>query len=99
MLQKKYKFYLAFENSNCRHYITEKFFYNALQFNMIPIVMGAKRKDYENVAPYKSFIHVDDFENPLQLAEYLKKLDANDKLYNEYFQWKGTGEIIEMVDI
>lgn len=30
MLKKDYKFYLAFENANCRDYITEKFFRNAL---------------------------------------------------------------------
>ena len=30
MLTKTYKFYLAFENSNCRSYITEKFYDNAL---------------------------------------------------------------------
>ena len=64
---------------------------------MIPIVMGAKKEDYEHIAPYKSFIHVEDFEGPQQLAKYLNELDKNDKLYNEYFQWKGTGEIVVMV--
>ena len=32
MLKKDYKFYLAFENSNCRDYITEKLFVNALAY-------------------------------------------------------------------
>ena len=56
--------------------------------------MGASKEEYEAKAPYKSFIHVDDFDGPADLAEYLKKLDADDTLYNSYFQWKGTGEMI-----
>lgn len=30
MLNRDYKFYLSFENSNCEHYVTEKFFENGL---------------------------------------------------------------------
>ena len=30
LLDQHYKFYLAFENSNCKDYITEKFFVNGL---------------------------------------------------------------------
>ena len=57
--------------------------------------MGAKLSEYEAVAPWKSFIHVDDFAGPKQLAEYLRVLDQNATLYNEYFQWKNMGEIID----
>ncbi|ESN95993.1 hypothetical protein HELRODRAFT_86301 [Helobdella robusta] len=95
MLQKDYKFYLSFENSNCKDYITEKFFLNALGNNVLPIVMGARPSDYKRLAPPESFIHVDDFESPEHLAEYLHKLDKDDDLYNSYFRWKGTGEFID----
>jgi glycoprotein 3-alpha-L-fucosyltransferase len=48
--------------------------------------MGARLEDYERAAPYKSFIHVDQFAGPQQLAEYLHILDKDDAKYNEYFQ-------------
>ncbi|XP_037037284.1 glycoprotein 3-alpha-L-fucosyltransferase A-like [Bradysia coprophila] len=96
MLDKDYKFYLAFENSNCKEYITEKLFRNALQHNVLPIVMGAPPKDYEKYAPQRSYIHVDDFESPMKLAEYLHELNGNDDMYNAYFQWKGTGEFAKL---
>lgn len=63
--------------------------------NVLPVVMGGRREDYERMAPRRSYLHVDDYESPKQLAEYLKQLDANDDLYNEYFRWKGTGEFID----
>ncbi|XP_076065424.1 glycoprotein 3-alpha-L-fucosyltransferase A-like isoform X1 [Oratosquilla oratoria] len=94
MLNREYKFYLAFENSNCRDYISEKFFVNGLNHNILPIAMGAHPQDYRRASPEKSFIHVDDFESPKALADYLHILDQNDDLYNEYFRWKGTGEFV-----
>ncbi|XP_053615987.1 glycoprotein 3-alpha-L-fucosyltransferase A isoform X2 [Plodia interpunctella] len=94
MLNKDYKFYLAFENSNCRDYITEKFFVNGLQHNVIPIVMGARASEYAAAAPHNSYVHVDEFTGPEELAAYLRRLDENDTLYNSYFKWKGTGEFI-----
>ncbi|XP_067928054.1 glycoprotein 3-alpha-L-fucosyltransferase A-like isoform X2 [Watersipora subatra] len=92
LLSTTYKFYLAFENSNCRDYITEKFFVNGLKNDVIPIVMGAHPDDYKHAAPKNSYIHVDDFESPQKLAEYLRELDKDDDKYNEYFRWKGTGD-------
>ncbi|KAF5288959.1 hypothetical protein FQA39_LY03838 [Lamprigera yunnana] len=94
MLERDYKFYLAFENSNCRDYITEKFYINGLGRAVLPIVMGAWLEDYEQSAPERSYIHVDDFGNPKELAAYLHQLDKDDELYNSYFKWKGTGEFI-----
>lgn len=48
--------------------------------------MGAAPEDYERAAPPHSFIHVDNFASPKELAEYLHKLDQNDAMYNEYFR-------------
>lgn len=94
MLRREYKFYLAFENSNCADYITEKFWGNALHNDILPIVMGPSIQDYEAVAPPKSFIYVDSFDSPADLANYLHVLDQDDDLYNEYFAWKQMGDFI-----
>lgn len=75
-------------NSNTLHFCT------GLCHDVIPIVMGAPRETYEKYAPHRSYIHVEDFKSPKELAEYLHVLDRNDDLYNSYFKWRGTGEFI-----
>lgn len=80
------KFYLSFENSIYQDYITEKL-YNPLAVGTVPIVLGTLRENYEKLVLGDSFIHVDDFASPKELADYLLLLDSNDDLYLKYFQW------------
>ena len=37
---RRHKFYLAFKNSLCKDYITEKYWKNTLQNGLVPIVLG-----------------------------------------------------------
>ena len=87
---KEYKFFLAFENSNCRDYISEKIWVQAFDNEAVPVVMGGNREDYVKLVPPGSFIHTDDFESPRELAAYLKRLDKNEAAYMKYHEWRAT---------
>ncbi|VDM65127.1 unnamed protein product [Strongylus vulgaris] len=80
-----HRFYIAFENSNCNDYITEKFFYRVSQL-LVPVVF--KRRIYEDAGiPPHSFIAVDDYKSLKDLARYLDFLLKNDTEYLRYFEW------------
>ena len=79
-----YKFYLAFENSVCTDYVSEKLF-TPMQHEIIPIVLGGA--DY-SFFPKHSYINVDDFPSPKRLAAYLDYLSTNETAFGEYFQWR-----------
>ncbi|XP_063953255.1 3-galactosyl-N-acetylglucosaminide 4-alpha-L-fucosyltransferase FUT3-like [Lytechinus pictus] len=93
MLMSQYKFFLAFESSECREYITEPFWFTALKHQSVPIVYGPKKDSYLKLAPPLSFIHISDFESPQALANYLKSLDKNDGLYSRFFKWRHSGSL------
>nr|CAB3247561.1 alpha-(1,3)-fucosyltransferase 6 [Phallusia mammillata] len=93
---RQYKFYMAFENSiNCTDYVTEKFWFNALKNDAVPVVWGTPKRDLLRVAPPDSFIHVEDFSTPDLLAKYLNFLNRNQTEYRKYFRWREDESITD----
>ena len=82
-----YFFYLSFENTRCKDYISEKFYNVYYSSAAVPVVFGPPKKDYEAVAPPHSFLHISDFANAQALADYMHYLARNLTAYAEYFWW------------
>uniref|UniRef100_A0A0N4UDT0 Fucosyltransferase n=1 Tax=Dracunculus medinensis TaxID=318479 RepID=A0A0N4UDT0_DRAME len=88
----RYFFYIAFENSICKDYITEKLWNQGYQHDIVPLVL--RRKIVQNFVPPHSFIAVDDFKSAKHLADYLKYLMKNRTAYLEYFNWRRDYAVI-----
>ncbi len=90
MMENKYKFYIAFENSICDDYVTEKYF-RTLSYDVIPIVLGGA--DYNAVGPPGAFINALDYANAGELVEHMRRIDADDAKFAEHFWWRDFYEI------
>ncbi|XP_042884244.1 alpha-(1,3)-fucosyltransferase C-like [Penaeus japonicus] len=90
LLGNSYMFYLAFENSICEDYVTEKFF-KALTLDVVPVVLGGA--NYSAVAPPNSFVDTRDFASPALLGAHLLSIARNRSLYNSFFAWKSDYQI------
>lgn len=87
---RNYSFYLSFENSLCRDYVTEKF-YRPLLFDIVPVVMGGA--NYSTLAPPGSYVDALEFESPERLGEYLQEVARQPEWYGSYFLWKEHTEL------
>ncbi|KAK6733862.1 hypothetical protein RB195_017556 [Necator americanus] len=92
MLDDSYHFYIAFENSICDDYITEKLWNQGYRRDIIPIVL--KRSLVEQLVPPNSFIAADDFNTTKDLAAHLHYLMFNKSAYTEYFQWRREYKVV-----
>lgn len=83
---RNYKFVIAFENAISKDYVTEKFF-DPLIVGAVPIYLGAP--NISNFSPgINSFINVDNYRSPKELAEDLKLICRDEELYKSFFKWK-----------
>ena len=89
----KYYFYLAFENSQCEDYITEKS-WRALTWGMVPVVLGPSIQNYKRRLPPDSFIHIDNFTGPVQVVDHIHYLLKNKDAYYKYHAWRNKYDII-----
>jgi alpha-1,3-fucosyltransferase len=86
MLERRYFFYLSFENSLCVDYITEKF-WRLVDRDVIAVTLGAG--NYSAFVPPDTYLDVRDFRSPRHLAERMRKLMADGgQLYAEMLDRK-----------
>ncbi|KAH8289140.1 hypothetical protein KR054_000879 [Drosophila jambulina] len=85
MLDTDYLFYLAFENSLCDDYVTEKLF-DALRRNIVPVVFGGA--DYSRILPPHSYIDANRFETVSDLALHMNFVGGDVAEYASYFWWR-----------
>lgn len=55
--------------------------------------MGASKASYEKLLPPNSYLNVDDFAKPSDLAAYLLYLNSTGK-YLDFYEWKENYEIL-----
>lgn len=89
-LAEHHPFYLSFENSLCRDYVTEKYANVILNRRMIPVVFA---HDTHRYIPH-SFINAREFSSPEHLGSYLRYLVTNQTAFDRYFQWQNEYELI-----
>jgi hypothetical protein len=78
-----YKFTIAFENKELEGWTTEKM-YDPLAAHTVPIFWGDRRAiEYFNP---EAFINAYDFNSLSELADYVREVDADEKLYRKYLQ-------------
>jgi hypothetical protein len=87
VLANNFYFYLAFENSVCPDYITEKL-HTAINNYLIPIVMDDSV--YKPILPPHSYIAIDTFRTMNELVRHLLSLIADRAAYMKYHSWRLT---------
>ncbi|KAK3098626.1 hypothetical protein FSP39_021370 [Pinctada imbricata] len=85
LLNNTYRFYLSFENSLCRDYVTEKVLAKIGSI-VVPIVRGGGH--YSVYLPPNSYIDTSQFKSVSQLGAKLKSIEKSAALYESFHEWR-----------
>lgn len=85
MLADDYKFYLAFENSFCVDYITEKLLRPMSTKRVVSVVRGGA--DYSKLLPPHSVVDANTFFSSYELTHHLKALAEDEDEWVKMFEW------------
>ena len=96
--KEKYKFYLAFENSLCTDYITEKTYTNAFTHELVPVIISGANLSNPLLMPQGSYVNARSYSSAKRLATYLMKVINNSTLYNNFFKWRAEWKIVNQWD-
>lgn len=90
-LSKKYRFVLAFDDSNEKDHISDVV-WEAFASGAVPVVSGAD--NIHDRFPPKSFISVSKFQQWDDLGDYLKKVNSDKELWQSYHKWREDEEAV-----
>ena len=98
ILNTTYRYYLAFENSLCQEYITEKFFEN-YHYDIIQVVRADIKSNTTLNINSNAYINANAFKNAHELGKYLKSLSTKPEIYASMLRQKEEYEVISYKDL
>ena len=98
ILNSTYRYFIAFENSLCDEYISEKFHEN-YKYDIIPISRAGDPKHRSNIIDKNVYISTADFKDAHELGKYLQKLSLDKEKYAKFLSDKDMYEPISYVEL
>ena len=98
ILNSTYRYYLAFENTLCDGYITEKFFEN-YDYDIIQVVRGGKPGERPIDIKSDAYISTSDFKTVQDLGIYLQKLSNDTNLYASMLKIKDEYRAVSNIEL
>lgn len=98
ILNSTYRYYLAFENSLCLEYITEKFYEN-YEYDIIQVVRGGIPNSRPIDINDGVYINANYFKNAHELGVYLRNLSLNTTQYASMLKKKSEFKVKSYVEL